>query len=158
MAAPATTARVDPVGIPLAEGASTTYAFERDPDVSLWEISTKPPGLDNGEGIDQTTQHNDTYRVTRPRLLVTLSPITFKFAYDPAVYTQILALVGQEGSITQHFPDGSTLDFWGYLKSAEFDELTRGTRPEGTATIVPTNWDPNNNVEAGPVLTSVAGT
>ncbi len=79
-------------------------------------------------------------------------------AYDPVVYTDILALINAPGGVTVHFPDGSTLDFYGYIKKFEPAALKEGEQPEATVTIVPTNYDPANHVEASPVLTSVTGT
>ncbi len=155
MAAPATTVRQTPAGIALKEGMHTKYAFASDPDISFWEKTTKPPTIDGGEAIDQTTQHNVTAKVQRSRVLLNYTPITFKATYDPAVITQIRALCNVEGAITESFPDGSTLDYFGFLQKAEFDELAEGVLPECTITIVPTNWDPVNNVESLPVLTSV---
>jgi len=158
MATPTTTARVEPTGIKMKEGFPTVYAFARKPGINLWEITTKPPGVTNGEPIDNTTQHNTTWRTRRSRKLIDGTDHTFKFAYDPAVYPELVQLVGQEGAVTEHFPDGSTLDYYGYLSQVEFDELEEGKMPTGTGTIVATNFDPVNRVEQGPVLTSVAGT
>ena len=158
MAAPSVTARSAPVGIKLDDGYSTKIAFAADPDVSFWEKTVKPPGIDGGDAIDQTTMHNTAYRTSAARALKTLTDSSSTVAYDPAVYTQILALINVEGSITIHFPDGSTLAFYGFLKSFEVNDHTEGEQPEATISIVPTNFDPTNKVEAAPVLTSVAGT
>jgi hypothetical protein len=59
--------------------------------------------------------------------------------------------------ITVTFSDGSTLAFWGFLKSFEPSENTEGEQPEAEITIFPTNVD-NSGAEQVPVLTSVAGT
>ena len=158
MAAPTLTARTPPSGIKLREGFSTVVAFSRNPSINLFERSTQPPSVDNGEPIDNTTQFNTTWRTMRPRTLISSGPHTFKFLYDPACYDEIVALCGKEGSITEHLPDGSTLSYFGYLQKAEFDELEEGKEPSGTATIMATHYDPENHVEAGPVLVSVAGT
>lgn len=158
MAAPTTTARTTPAGIKLDDGYTCKKAFTADPDVSFWEKSNKPPGIDGGEAIDTTTFFNATYRTMAARALKTLTVSTVKAAYDPNVINNILALVNVEGSVTDHFPDGSTLSYYGFLKSIEFDELVEGQQPECTITVVPTNFDPVARVEAPPVLTSVAGT
>jgi hypothetical protein len=158
VAAPSATPRVDPSGIKLKDGYSTLITFARDTDVGLWEKTVTPPGLDGGDSIEQTTMHNDDWRTFAPRSLVTLTEMSFVAAYDPNVYTSVLALVNVEDTITVTFPDGSTLAFYGYLKMFEPSELTEGEQPEATVTIVPTNWDPAGDVEAAPVMTSVAGT
>lgn len=159
MAAPTSTARQTPVGIILGDGFSTKIAFARDPDVSFWEKTVGPPGIDGGEAIDQTTMHNVAWRTKSARTLKTLTDSSLTVAYDPNVYNNIIDnLINMAGSITVHFPDGSKLDFYGYLQSFEPDDLTEGEQPTATITIVVTNFDPVNRVEAGPVLTSVSGT
>ncbi len=158
MAAPQTTARAAPAGARLPDGYQTLYAFERAPTLSVWEKSVKPPGIDGGDAIDITTMHNLDFRTMAARALKTLTQSTFKGAYDPNAINQLMELINASGSITVHYPDGSTLSFFGFLKSVEFDDLVEGTMPEGTFTVVPTNYDPVNHVEAAPVLTSVSGT
>ncbi len=158
MADPTTTARETPSGIPIKEGFSSKIAFALDPDISLWEKSVTPPSLDGGEPVPSTTMHNALYRTQRARTLVTIGNISGKCEYDPAVWDQIMSIINVEGSITVEWRDGSTLDLFGYLQKFEFSELTEGGEAEATYTIVVTNWDPVNNLEVGPNLTSVAGT
>jgi len=158
MAAPATTTRATPGGIKLDDGYQTLIAFARDTDVSFWEKTVQPPGLDGGDAIDTTTMHNSAYRTFSPRALITLTEAPLVVAYDPNVYNNIIALINREGSITVTFPDGSTLDFYGFLKSFEPQPCAEGEQPEANIVIVPTNYDPANYVEQGPVLTEVSGT
>jgi hypothetical protein len=159
MAAPTTTVRQTPGGIQLPEGFSSKIASAVDPDVSFWELSVAGGGLDAGDEIEQTTMHNVAVRTYAPRSLYRQTPLTITAAYDPAVFTQIKALIGVEGSWTRYFTDGSTLDFFGFLKTFDFEEDgIDGNLPTATIEIVPTNYDPVNHVEAVPVLTSVSGT
>lgn len=158
MAAPTPTPRVTPLGIYLDDGFSTKITFAADTDVALWEKTVTPPGIDGGDPIETVTMHNLIWRPKRPRQLKTLTDCTFTAAYDPVIYTQIVALCNVETTITVTFPDGTTVAFYGFLQKVEPGELTEGEFPELTATIVPTNWDPVNHVEAGPALASVAGT
>lgn len=158
MAAPASTVRATPAGIKLDDGFSTKIAFALDANVEFWEKTVKPPGLDGGDAIDTTNMHNVTYRTMAARALKTLTESTLTVFWDPQCYVSVLALVNAEGSITAHFPDGSKLDFYGFLRTFEPNEHTEGEPPEATISITPTNWDPANRVEAAPVLTSVAGT
>ncbi len=158
MAAPTPAAVGSPGGIKLKDGYQTRITFNADTDVSLWEKSVKTPGVDGGDSIEQTTMRNSTWRTFAPRSLKTLTEATFKGAYDPDIYNQLLALINVETTVTVQFPDGSTLAFYGFLKTFEPDELVEGTQPEASVTIVPTNFDHVNKVEAGPVLTSVSGT
>jgi len=155
---PTTSTRGTPAGIKLDDGFSTKIAFALNLTVSFWEKTVKIPGIDGGDAIETTTMHNVTWRTMSPRQLKTLTQATGKAAFDPNIYNDILSLINREGSITIRFPDGSTLDFFGYLKSVEFDDLEEGKQPELSYVIVPTNQDPTTGAEAAPVLTSVAGT
>ena len=158
MAAPSVTAIGTPGGIKLSDGYSCVYAFERMPTVSLWEKTVQPPGLDLGDAVDQTTMRNELWRTKQSRSLLDLTESQVVCAYDPQVYDDIVELAGQEGSITVHFPDGTTLSFYGFLKSFDPSPLEEGSQPEATVTVVPTNFDPVNKVEAGPAIASVSGT
>lgn len=158
MANPVTTARVAPTGKRLLDGYKCVVAFARDSNVNLWEMEVQPAGLDGGDKIDTTTMHNARWRTAAARSLITSTDGSFKCAYDPAVATEILNLLNEPGSITYHYPDGSTMDVWGYLKSFEPDALVEGSMPSATVSICHTNTDPSDHSEAGPVITSVAGT
>lgn len=158
MAAPTPTTRVAPGGKFLVNGHPTKVTFSRDPDVSFWEKTVTPAGQDGGPPIDTTSMHNVTYVTKAPNNLIDVSDHTGTASYDPAVWTQIEQLINQEGTITERFSDGSTLAYYGYLQSATKATHQRGSQPELNYTIVATNWDPVNDVEAAPVLTSVAGT
>lgn len=158
MAAPSHTNRSTPVGIKMDDGHSTKIAFALDPDISFWEKTVTPPGLDGGDPIETKTMHNTRWRTKSPKALVDMTEVSATVAWDPAVYTQILAILNVEGSITVHFPDGSKYTFYGFLQKFEPGEHQEGEQPEATVTICPTNQDPTTGAEEGPVLVSVAGT
>lgn len=157
-AAPSATARVDPSGIKLDDGYRTLVTFALDTNLEIWEKSVTPPGLDGGDEIDTTTMHNDRWRTNAPRALIRMTPFSMTCAYDPTVYTAALSLVNRETTITVRYPDGSTLAFYGFLKTLEPGELVEGTQPEMTVTVVPTNQDPTTGAEEDPVLVSAPGT
>lgn len=158
MAAPTPTVRQTPDGIKLKDGYQSLITLSNDPDIALWEKTVQPPGLDGGDPIDQTTMHNVTWRTMAPRALVTMTEHTVVCAYDPVIYTSILAQLNVEQTITITFSDGSTLAFFGFIRLFDFAELEEGTQPEVTVTFTPTSWDNVNKVEAGPALAEVAGT
>ena len=81
-----------------------------------------------------------------------LTDASITVAYDPKVYDQIIALINVEGEITVHFPDTSTLDFWGYLKSFTPGENQEGEQPEAEIEIVCTNVN-SSGTETGPTFT-----
>lgn len=157
-AAPTPTTRQTPGGRRLQDGHSTKITFARDPDVSLWEVTVKPPGIDGGDAVDGNTMHNVAWRTMFPRQLKTMTEATTTAAYDPDVLNQLLALVNVHDTITLRFPDGSTWSFFGYLRVFDVNEHTEGEMPTATVTIQPTNYDNANAVEAGPAVASVAGT
>lgn len=156
MAAPVAVPRVDPTGttFKLKNGYQALLSFADDTDAAYYEIAVGAPGMDSGDAIDTTTQLNSTYRTFAPRTLVTLTEFQVTAGYDPIVYSQLLNRLGIEDTITITFPDTSTLAFYGFLRSVEFDQMVDGTLPQLTLTITPTNWDPDNCVEAGPTLDS----
>lgn len=155
---PTPTARGTPSGIKMDDGYRTLITFASHPTISFWEKTVQPPGLDGGDEIDTTTMHNIDWRTNAPRALIRMTEQTVMAAYDPNLYNTILALINRETTVTVTFPDGSTLAFYGFLKSFEPDELVEGEQPEATILVVPTNQNPTTGAEEAPVLTSVAGT
>lgn len=151
------TARSTPVGVRLDDGFSTKIAFEANPDVSIWEKTVKPPGMDGGEAVPTSTMFNTSYRTFAPRTLKTLTPVSMTVAYDPRCYDQLLALINVKTSITVHFPDGSTLGFYGFLQNFEPNECAEGAQPEATCTITPTNTHPTTGAEVAADYISPTG-
>jgi len=149
-----TTARVTPTGLKLTDGYQTLIAFASAPGVNFWEKSVKPAGIDGGDAIDITTMHNTVFRTSAPRSLKTLTPLQVTVAYDPEVLDSILDLINVVQWITCHFPDGSTYDFVGFLKSIDPAALVEGTQPEATVVIVPTNE--LDGEEEAPIYTPAA--
>lgn len=158
MAAPTITARTTPTGFELPEGYRVTIAFAAKPAVQLWEKSVKPFGIDGGDPIDFTTQHNTDVMTQRPPHLKKITEITFTAGYDPDAMTDLMAMVNNEDSITVHYPENSTHSFFGWLQKAEFSEMKVKEMPLGTFTVAVSNWDPVNKVEQKPVFTPAAGT
>lgn len=161
MAAPASTARSTPVGKFLEEQFATKIAFSRLPAAAFWERTVTPPAVDGGDPIDITTMFNTEWRTAAPRTLKSLMPFDVVAAYDPRFYNEAInTLINEEGSITVHHPDGSKEDFYGYLRSFTPGDNAQdgGDMPTATLNIVPTMWDPTNDVEADPVHTDVPGT
>lgn len=157
MAAPSATVRSTPAGRKLEDGYQSLITFSADTDVAFWEKTVQPPGYDGGEKIDQTTQHNTTFKTASPQALIEVTDGQITAAYDPRVIPQIQALINVECTITVLFPNGDTLAYFGYLQKFEPNELTPGEQPECTITIVATNKD-SSGAEQAPVLVEAAGT
>lgn len=163
MAAPVPTPRGTPAGITLKDGYRCLITHSSNPTIAFQEKLTdfKPPGMDGGEPIDISVQQNNRWRTREPRSLKDLTPQTVRVAYDPINYDgnagHIASLINVKGTITHRWRDGSTLAYYGYFQKFEPDAMQEGKQPEGMLTVVPTNLDPVNNVEADPVLTNVAG-
>lgn len=158
MTAPSLSTRGTPAGIKLKDGFSTKISFSANLTIEFWEKSVTPPGLDGGDAIEQTTMFNATYRTFAARQLKTMTEVKVKAAYNPKLYTSILALINVETSVTVHFPDGSTLVFYGFLKEFMPGELKEGEQPEADITVVCTNADPTTGAETAAVYTDVVGT
>lgn len=145
--------------IPLQDGYRTIIMFTSNPDIAFFIKTITPPGYDGGDVIETTTMLNDLNRTFSARSLLTLTPVTFTAAFDPIVYTEVLTLLNNKtDTATLMLPDRSTIAFFGYLKNFDPQEFSEGTQPEAQCTIQPTNWDPVNKIEAGPVVTEIAGT
>ena len=158
MAAPTLSTRGTPSAPKLKDGFSTKISFSANTTVVFYEKDVKPPGMDGGPEIDNTTMLNTSVTTKRAQALINYESIQTKVAYHPSVYGagQVLSLINQEGSVTVQFPDGATLTFYGYLQKFEPSPLVKGSQPEAEITIVVTNWDPVNNVEVAPVYVNVA--
>src|SRR4026209_2522177 len=104
MAAPTAPARSPPLGRMRTVGFSSVFAFSRDPDLEIQEISGTPPPLEGGDPIDITTMHNVEYITKEPQALIDTGESTWTVAWDPVVYNRARSLINQRGSITQHFP------------------------------------------------------
>jgi hypothetical protein len=126
--------------------------------VEFWEKSVQPPAVEGGDAIDITTMHNTTWRTKNARQLLDMGDVSITAAYDPSCYTAILSLINVHTTITVTFPDGSTLAFFGFMRSFAPSDHSEGAQPEASVVIVPTNYDHTNHVEAAPVVASVAGT
>lgn len=152
MATPTVAARVTPNGFRMDEGYQALITIGTIAGIDLWEKDVGIPGIDAGDPIDTTTQHNSVFHTKSPKVLKDLTPFTVVCAYDPCVYTDLLAITGLVTNITITFPDSTTLAFWGYIQTSEFAPMVIGEQPEVTVTIVPTNYDPNTCTEEGPAI------
>ena len=158
MAAPTPTPRTLPTGWKMPDGFKCLITLSLKPAINLWERDVKTGGMDGGEKIDTSTQHNIRWRTFQPRQLITLTDLTMDCAYDPDVHSDVLSILNVPQTITEFYPDGTTQCYYGYVQKFEKAALKEGEFPMATVTVTPTNWDATNNVEAAPVLTPASGT
>ena len=123
------------------DGYQTLITFSASGSVAFYQKEVTPPGMDGGGSVDITTMLNTRYRTMNPKHLMTLTDMKLTAAYDPVVYTSILAMLQMNQQITVTFPDGSTVQFWGYIDKFIPGALVEGQQPTAEVTIVPTNHD-----------------
>lgn len=158
MTAPTPGTRLTPSGRQLGDGYQTLVALASDTNIQFWEQSVTPPGIEADEPNETTSMHNTAWRTFAPRTLSKLTDTTITANYDPSVYNAILAIINVVTTVTIHFPDGSTLAFYGFVRMFQPGELVEGTKPTATVTIVATNQDPVACTEEDPVYTAGSGT
>lgn len=152
MAAPSATARLAPSGTggPMKDGYRSLVTCALVPALNLWEKNVQFSGFEGGDPIPFSNMHNGTYMTQRPKSLKNKTPLTMRCAYTGTTMANLEGLINRETTWSQYFPSGNWVAFYGYLRSAIPQDHQEGNPPEVQVIIQPTNWDPANNVEAGP--------
>jgi hypothetical protein len=146
----------DGFGIAITFGVGESGTNHGNVMLKLDPTSITPPGVDGGDPIDTVTHSNSEVRTKHPKSLKDLTNTTLTVAYDPNVWTEIVALVNDNVLITLSFPSGDALDFYGYLKSFVPGEYVEGEQPTAECEIEVTNWDHATGLESGPSLTAAS--
>jgi len=133
------------------DGFATLISFALDSSVLMWEKEVTPPGVDGGGENDTSTMRNTNWRTRAPKGLITLTESSLVVAYDPDVYTEIIAMVNQNQAITITFPDASTITFWGWINEFSPNANVEGEQPTAEVTIIPSNQDAAGD-EIAPVI------
>jgi hypothetical protein len=141
------------MGTKMEDGFKTLVSFANGPSggVLYWETEVTPPALSALGVIDTTTMRNTKYRTKATRSLIDLLASTFTAAYDIAIVTDLLLMIGVSQLITITFPDGQTQQFYGALNEFTPGALTEGEMPTAEFSIEPTNVD-SAGTETGPVI------
>jgi hypothetical protein len=139
----------------LDDGYQTLVSFSANPSVSFWERTVTPPGLDGGGPTTTTTMHNTALRTFAPKFLITMTESSCVVAYDPVFYDEALQMLNVNQLITITFPDGSSLQFWGWLDKFVPNEHQEGEQPTAQVSINPSNQN-DSGVETLPVYTAAA--
>lgn len=146
-------ARTVPTGKMLKDGHRTTFTMQNYPGLNLKEKEVKGVGYDGNEEIDTTTMFNNLVRTYAPRKLIKGTAAQVKASYDTDVLPTLLGQINTEQSFTETYPNGSTLCWYGFLKSAEREAHKEGEQPTFNLTVVPTFADPSTGAEVLPVFT-----
>lgn len=158
MAAPVLAVRAIPLAIRLDCGYQSLVVFKSKENLAIFEKTVQPPGFDGGDAIKTTTMLNSDWETKAPQRLAGHDDAVVVAAYDPHVMSVLNnVLINVPDSITWAYPEGSAEVYWAYLQKVAKSPLQKDQQPEMTLTIVVTNWDPVNCVEAGPVFVSGTG-
>lgn len=156
--APPVTSRTVPVGYKLPEGFKSALAPSLRPGINFWETELAPAGASVPE-IDISSQHNTTWRQKWISALKESKPVPMVGGYDPDEMDNIIFLLGaQSGSFTIHAPQNTKYAYWGAMSDLTFQPWRAGQFPLLNATWTVTNYDPTTRTEAGPSVTTAAGT
>lgn len=159
MAAPTPGTKPTPVGYKMPDGFPSMLTMSGAPSVALWIQTIKFGGYDGGDKIPTTTMMNLHRRTFAPRSLLTKDDCTFKAAFDPDIFNgTIQGLINLPQTITEFYPDGSSLCYYGFLQKMGEPEFKEGEFPVADFTVVATNWDTVHQVEAIEVFTAASGT
>lgn len=146
------------------DGFRSLIVFSQNPGIALWPVTLKFGGYDGGAKINVTTMYNVEWRTFRLRQLKEKEDTTGKFGFDPNIFGVgtgfgLKNLINNDrGVITEFYPDGGSLCYYGGLMKFSNPEFKEGDFPQADCTIVCTNWDYTNSVEAGPVWTPALAT
>ena len=136
------------------DGFSTIIGFSLNGAVKFYEKEVTPPGIDGGGANQTTTMRNIYWRTNAPKKLVTLTEADATCAYDPTVFSQILAMVNVNQYITVTYPDLTTVGFWGWINEFKPNQIKEGEQPTANVKIIPSNFNASL-VETAPTV--VAG-
>ena len=131
-----------PTGTMLTNGYASFFAITDFETLGFWEKEVTPFGLEGGDKIDVTTMHNHYVRTYAAQALYEAADGEMTAAYDPGVLSRLTGTGGAintNKAITIHFPDTSTWDTYGYIKTFSPSALSNGEQPEASVTVVFTN-------------------
>jgi hypothetical protein len=134
-------------------GFAVVISFASNPTIKLYQKDVTPPGIDGGGVIDTTTKENTTWRTAYVKALMSMTEGSLTAAYDPAVYSEIIAMINVNQLITVTFPDAATVVFYGALTTFEPSSTSQedDEQPTADCTISPTLQDATG-AETAPVI------
>lgn len=137
----------------LDDGFSTYISFSEAPSLGgtkFWEKEVTPPGMSAGGANDTTTMRNTRFRTKAPKKLISMDDMDIMIAYDPAIYDDLVLMLGINQAITITYSDESTLTFWGWIDEVKPSAIVEGEQPTASLTIICSNENASK-VETAPV-------
>ena len=116
-----------PRGMP--EGHSTTIEFSDFPNISFWEKTVTPPGMEGGEPIDTTTMYNEAVKTKWPQTLIEITGMAVTAAYKPELINECYEAMNYHQVITITFPTTGTASDYGWLRNFKPNRMETGTQP-----------------------------
>jgi hypothetical protein len=113
-------------------------------------VSLTPPPIDGRGPIDQTNMESAVATQKSPKALIDMGNFNATIVYDTKNYdfTDVNAIafwVNVNGLCNLTFPDGTGVNFWGYINAMRPGENAEGNRPTAVLEIVVTNEDNSGN-------------
>ncbi len=142
------------MGKRLTDGHPTRMSFSLNPNLLIYEMSVKPPGIAGGGPNDTTSMRNTTWRTRQPKKLKSLKAISFTAQYNTLAFNQLLAMVNNIQTATITYSDGTNHVVYGWIDDVDYNDTVEGSPPTMTVTFEPSNADANGN-EIGPVFNDV---
>ena len=138
------------------DGFSTTITFSAGLSGSVQadimkEKEITPPGIEAGGENDTSNMRNLVWRTKQPKSLKTLSNAEMVISYDPALYTDMVDMVGVNQSIVLTFTGAETITFWGWVDSFVPGPNQEGTQPSATISVICSNQN-SAGAETAPVI------
>ncbi len=125
------------------DGFSTIITFAENPSIRLEEKEVTPPPIMAGGPIDTTNMRSETWRTKSPKQLKELGKMALTVAYATVAIEDVIAMIGIVQLITLTYPDGSTIEFYGWLDEFTPSAHKEGDQPTAACSIIPglTNAD-----------------
>ena len=142
-----------PSGNMLTDGFSTIISCTANPSIKMWEMEVDPPSIEGGGGKQVSTMRNTAWHTMAPNVLKKLGEGGAKVGFDPAVYSQIVALINVNTSWTITYPDGATEVFLGWMDSFKRNTFTEGEVPTADVVFIPSMRN-GAGTETAPVATA----
>jgi hypothetical protein len=96
-------------------------------------------GVDGGDPIDVTCLGNTLWETKQPQALISAMDIPFTAEYHPSDLPTVIGEINKNQLLTIQFYDASNITFWGFLKSFEPKEASKGEEWQGSGVLVVTN-------------------